>query len=254
MTFKTFLTGALALSMVPVAAGSASPDYQGAAEVSRRGLPPLDYDASLWNFDARWFTSEWNNSFSQLPWRYDHVTRRGGDLVLRLDSSGSAQIMTGSGTKPHNAGLWEADVTLAPYRSGVVQAPLWLYNGSTKDEIDFEFAGENGLFITMHTYTGGYKRHGVRLQNVQTGVRHRFGIKMDQAAGYVEMYVDGKMVHRFDKKTSPGFVSSPMNPIFELWAVHPNRQDFVEWVGRFGGISGGDKMEMTLHGHRYTAL
>lgn len=217
------------------------------------GLPPLDYDASLWNFDARWFASEWNNAFSDIPWRYDHVIRRGGDLLLRLDRSGSAQIKPGNATPRHTAGLWEADVTIAPFRSGVVQAPLWLYNDGTKDEIDFEFGGERGLFITMHTYTGGYRKHGVQIGGVRPG-RHRFGIKMDQAAGYVEMIVDGRVVHRWDRATSPSFVSSPLGPIFELWAVRNDKEDFVGWLGPFAGMSGDDRMDMVLHGYRYTAL
>lgn len=241
---------------VPSEAAGFAPPVGGAAQGRQQsggGLPPLDYDAYLWNFDARWFASEWNNAFSQIPWRYDHVFRRGSDLVFRLDSSGSGQVKPGNATRRYTAGLWEADVTVPPFRSGIVQAPLWLYNDQTKDEIDFEFGGEKGLFITMHVHTGGYRKHGAHIPGVQPG-RHRFGIKMDQARGYVEMYVDGRMVHRMDRATSPGFVSSPMGPIFELWAVHPDQAGFVSWVGPFAGMRGGDNMEMVLHGYRYTAL
>lgn len=247
MKFKALLAGALAVAALPTVARLD-------AQSPRSALPPLDYDAWLWNWDARWFASEWNHAFSELPWRYDHVTKRAGSMVLRLDQSGSAQIKTGNGTKAQTTGLWEAEVTPARFRPGVIQAPLWLYNQETKDEIDFEFAGENGLYLTMHTYSGGYRRQVVRVAGVQAGVRHRFGIRMDQAAGYVDMIVDGRVVHRFNKAGAPGFVSSPMNPIFELWSVHPNKTDFVEWAGRFAGISGSDKMEMILHGYRYTAL
>ncbi|WP_375396531.1 family 16 glycosylhydrolase [uncultured Sphingomonas sp.] len=219
-------------------------------------LAPLDLsDMWLWHWDGKWMGSEWDNGNSPIPWRYNHISQpNGGDTYLTLDAGGSPQLQALNGTPAYSRGLWEADVTVPKLRDGVVVAPLWLYDPASRDEIDFEFPGRGGIDVTMHAYVNGvHQQIATRLYDGQdlSGQRHRFGIKVDEAAGYVEMYIDGKLVKRWDRKDMTFFVSHPVKPLIEMWA---GTSYFSQWAGRFGGFGAGESMTMTVHGYGYTAI
>lgn len=225
-----------------------------AAQAGPAQLLPLDMVGfGLWNWDATWFGSEWANGFSPIPWKNDRIkTQPGGNVTLTLDNAGAPELKGQNGMSFHTAGLWEADVTLPQLRDGLVVAPLWLYEGGSADEIDFELAGRNGLDVAMHT--GGKRVAWAKLFAGQdlSGRRMRLGIKMDQTAGYVEMYVDGKLVHRFDRTTP--MVSHGLKPIISMWAADPNNSGFVGWAGKWAGLEGREALTMTVHGYAYTPL
>ena len=123
-------------------------------------LPPLDVsDMRLWNYEAAWHASQWDNAFSRIPWRSDHVSlAANGDVVLRLDGSGAPQIKSGSRIAMADKGTWETEVTLPEMREGMVVAPLWLFNQDRREEIDFEFAGTKSLDLSLHAYPRGEHR------------------------------------------------------------------------------------------------
>lgn len=227
-----------------------------AKRVSTTKLPKLDLsDMRLWNWGGKWHASEWGN-WDPLPWRFDHVAQvANGDTYFRLDATGMPQLQGMDGAPRFNNGLWEADITLPKLRDGLVVAPLWLYDPASKDEIDFEYAGRNGLDLTLHAQVDGQMRKSsVRLYagRDMSGERHRFAIRVDQTAGVIDMYIDGKRVHRFNRKDGL-FVSGPLRPFIEMWAANPERSDYVGWVGRWNGLAQGETLTMTAHGYVYSA-
>ncbi|WP_375396446.1 family 16 glycosylhydrolase [uncultured Sphingomonas sp.] len=222
-------------------------------------LPPLDLsDMRLWNWAGKWHGSNWTNGMSPLPWMFDHIRKgKRGDVELFLDQAGAPELAAQNGTAAASRGLWEADVTLPQLRDGLVVAPLWLYDAASKDEVDFELAGRNGLDVTLHgARAGGMGQDQFRLfaGRDMSGERHRFGIKLDEATGYVEMYVDGVRVYRWDRGQAAVFPAKPLKPLIEMWAADPNNPGFVGWVGRWPGLASGERLTMTVHGYRYTPL
>jgi len=222
-------------------------------------LPPLDLSTTwLWNWGGKWVGSEWANVNSPLPWKFNHIKQLSkADTLLTLDAAGAPQLQGGGATPARTDGLWEAEVTLPQLREGLVVAPLWIYDSTSRDEIDFEFAGKRGLDVTMHVYVNGvHKQNTVRLfaGTDMSGQRKRFGIKVDQATGRVDMFLDGKQVHRWEKKTLGYFVSKPLKPWIEMWAANPSNNGFVQWVGKWTPLAPGQVLTMRVHGYGYSTL
>lgn len=222
-------------------------------------LKPLDLtDMRLWNWAGKWHASEWANANGPIPWRYNHITQPNrADTFFRLDAAGAPQLQALNGTTAYGSGLWETDVTLPKMRDGLIVAPLWIYDTTSRDEVDFEFAGRKGLDVTLHAALNGVMQSNtVRLfAGVDmSGQRKRFGIKMDQAAGYVEMYVDSKLVHRWDRSKMSYFVSKPLKPWIEMWPANPANTGFVQWAGKWTGFATGETLTMTVHGYGYSPL
>jgi hypothetical protein len=211
----------------------------------------------LWNWGGKWIGSEWSNANSPLAWKFGHINQpAGADTLFTLDAGGAPEIQAGS-AEAKTDGMWESEVTLPQLRDGLVVAPLWLYDSTSRDEIDFELAGRNGLDVTMHVYVNGvHKQNSVRLfAGIDlSGQRKRFGIKVDQQTGYVEMYVDGKRVQRWDKGTLGYFVSHPIKPRLEMWAANPSNSGYVQWVGKWTPLAAGQALTMRVHGYGYKAL
>lgn len=237
---------------------------QTAAAVSTPATPvltpllPLNLTTMrLWNWGGNWIGSEWSNGNSPLPWKFGHINQpAGADTLFTLDATGAPEIQAGS-AEAKTDGVWESEVTLPQLRDGLVVAPLWLYDSTSRDEIDFELAGRNGLDVTMHVYVNGVHKHNsVRLfaGTDLSGQRKRFGIKVDQHTGYVEMYVDGKRVQRWDKSTLGYFVSHPIKPWLEMWAANPSNSGFVQWVGKWTPLAAGQQLTMRVHGYGYKTL
>ena len=230
-----------------------------AATLQILALPPLDLsDMRLWNWAGKWHASEWANAGGPIPWRYNHITQPNrADTIFKLDAAGAPQLQAQNGTPAYGAGLWETDVTLPRMRDGLIVAPLWIYNATSRDEVDFEFAGRKGLDVTIHAALNGVMQsQTVRLfPGVDmSGQRKRFGIKVDQAAGYVEMYVDSKLVHRWDRSKMSYFVSKPLKPWIEMWPANPANTGFVQWAGKWTGFATGETLSMTVHGYGYSPL
>lgn len=222
-------------------------------------LKPIDLsDMRLWNYAGKWHASEWGNGMGPLPWKYDHVTQpTGTDTFFKLDAAGAPELQAMGGTPVSSRAMWEADVTIPKLKDGLVVAPLWIWDSGSSDEVDFEFAGRKGLDVTLHAPLNGYmQQNTVRLfaGRDMSGERHRFGIKVDTAAGYVEMYFDGVLVQRWDRSKMAFFVSHPMKPMFSVWAADPNNDGFVSWVGKWPGLAANETLTMTVHGYGYTPL
>lgn len=204
----------------------------------------------LWNWSAPWLASEWNSVLGIVPWKFDHVTTSGTDVVLTMDQAGASQLQAQGATPAYAQGLWEADVTVPTLRSGVDVAAFYIYSNDTKDEVDFEFFGTLGLFATLHS--GGKASESIKLGEAAdfNGRRARLGIKIDQSAGYIAMLIDGKEVHRFVHATTPVFPTTAMKPLFDLQPGTPAQDS---WLGHWNGFaSQADQMQLIIHGYRYS--
>ncbi|RIV88576.1 hypothetical protein D2V17_06690 [Aurantiacibacter xanthus] len=217
-------------------------------------LPPIDISTmTLFDYSQPWHASNWDHGFSDIPWKFDHVTANGSDIVLKLDQTGAPELK-GVGQEGHYRGVWEADVTLPDMREGFVAAPLWLYtknNDGKAGEIDFEFT-RLGLQLTLHSeHTGAHKQHSVTVMAGQdwSGKRYKLGIRADIQAGYIEMYVNGEKVHTFRRSDSPeAFPTEPMIPLMSMWTAKSGLGWAEGWLGKWdGGIQ-----TMTVHGYAYS--
>ena len=221
---------------------------------SRSGdLPPLDLsDMRLWNWNGLWHASEWDNVFSDIPWRFDHVIQTaGGDTMFVLDAVGAPELKAQKQAY-QKRGYWEVDVTLPSSQSGLVIAPLWLWNDDTKDEIDFEFAGTKGLQLTIHSYgSGRHVQSHVIVPNTDrlTGQRVRFGIRTDIDSGKIDMSINGELVHTFNRSDNPAaFPKSGLKPIISMWPAKAGLVWAEQWLGRFAG----HPATMVVHGYNFT--
>lgn len=220
-------------------------------------LPRLDISTmKLWDWNQPWAASQWANPNSTIPWRFDRIAAQSdGRVLFLLDSIGAPQLQAVNGTPAQTSGLWEVDVTLPQLREGLVVAPLWLYNSTTRDEIDFEFAGLKGLDVTMHCYPGGvHKKVTTRLfpwQNL-SGRRFRLGIRLNTTTGRAEMIVNGTTMRVFDRATTGFFISSGLKPFIEMWAADPSKTDLVNWVGTWRPLASGQRLTMAINGYRYS--
>jgi hypothetical protein len=249
---KSYLGIVFAIAVMGLSAQTAAAD----TENKGCGLPPLDLsDMRLFNYNAPWTASEWANSGSKIPWHFDHVRQEGDTVTLRLDARGAPQLQAVQGTKAALDGLWETDVTMPELREGVVVAPLWIYDQSTKDEVDFEFVGRRGLDVSMHAWPdGNHLTKTVRLfaGTDFSGRRICLGIKSEATTGKVEMLLDGKVVYTWKKSDLGFFVTHPMRPFIEMWAADPSNSGLVGWTGEFTGFKPDQSMLMTVHGYRYS--
>lgn len=210
------------------------------------------------NYTGKWHASEWDNPFGALSWKYDHVRPqddRSVDFVLDMFGAPELQGQTGQGY--YTSGTWEVDVTLPQMRDGLVVAPLWLYNHNTKEEFDFEFTGRKGLDLTIHAHPGGvHKKSTKKILSGEdwSGRRARFAIKLSVEQGWAEMYLDGKLVHRFEGDELGYFATKKFKPVISMWAADSNNRDFTNWLGQWRGITPDEKLVMKVHGYRYTPL
>ena len=225
---------------------------QGDGSVALDPLPPLDLsDMALWNWSGQWHASHWDHEFSDIPWRYDHVFQTSGDTVFRLDGDGAPELKA-EAAAPVRAGVWEVDVTLPEMQSGLVAAPIWLFNQANGDEIDIEMAGENGMQVTLHAYhTGSHRKATFTVPDTQAlyGQRVRMGIEVDLDAGYVEFTVDGALVHTFYRSQHPdAFPTTALKPIISMWTAKRGLGWAESWLGSWNGTPA----SMTVHGYRYS--
>lgn len=244
-------------SLAQTAGGAmATPDWRSGERGC--GLPKLDLRGMRkWYYQGTWHASEWANTGSTIPWRYDHVIAGHQPVELLLDGQGAAELQAVEGTPAVESGLWEADVTLPTLRDGVVVAPLWLYNRTSKDEIDFEFAGRGGLDLSLHQWPGGqHKTRTVRTFAGQDFSNRRMclGIKVDKPGNRIDMIVNGTVIYTWRRGTESFFVNDPLRPYLELWAANPDNSGLSQWAGRFTGFRPGESMKLLVHGYRYTPL
>ena len=222
-----------------------------------RDLPPLDLsDMTLYDYRAPWHASNWDNTASFTPWRYDHIRiDENGDAIFRLDRTGAPQLKFGGQSMRAVKGTWEVEVTLPPMRDGLVVAPLWLFNQQQKEEIDFEFSGRRSLDLTIHAYPGGsHEKKTISLFRGfdWSGCTTKFKIVADIPAGWVSMYLDDVLLHQFARDDLGYFITAETGPVIEMWPARDNRVDFVQWVGRWVPLEPREALEMKVHGFRFT--
>lgn len=225
----------------------------GDGDIQLSPLPPLDLsDMQLWNWQGLWHASQWDHAFSDVPWRFDRVSQAaGGDTFLKLDVNGAPELQA-INQPAHKKGLWEVDVTLPNEASGLAIAPLWLYNSSSKDEIDFEFVGTKGLQVNIHSYaTGKHMQAPVMLAGTSgwSGRRVRFGIRTDLDAGQIDLLIDGAIVHTYHRSAHPGaFPATELKPFMSMWPAKSGLSWAETWLGTWAG----EPTTMVIHGYGFS--
>lgn len=252
-------TPAPAAMPAPTPTPTFTPSNSGTAVKQTVALPPLDLsDMRLWHYSGDWHASQWNNSFGAFEWKYDHVVKQvDGSVDFVMDMFGAPELQGQTGQGYYDTGTWEVDVTLPEMRDGVVVAPLWLWNHNTKEEIDIEFVGRNGLDITIHAYPSGKNQKSTQRffsGEDWSGRRVVFAISIDVAAGWAEIFVDGRMLRRLKRDELGYFVTKKFKPVMSMWAAAPGHAGLASWLGQWQGIAPGDKLVMKVHGYRYTPL
>lgn len=223
----------------------------------KRDLPPLNTSTmKLWNYDADWHPSQWKNNFSYIPWRSDRIeVLANEDVVFVLNQSGAPQLKSGRNFPEATRGTWEVEVTLPEMKSGLVVAPLWLFNQQLKEEVDFEFAGTKSLDLSIHAYPDGI--HKQTTVSVFKGMDFslctvNFKIVADIEEGWVEMYVEDELVHTFTKKQLGYFITGETKPVIEMWAARDDHKGFIHWLGRWRPLPEEESLSMVVHGFRYS--
>lgn len=217
-------------------------------------LPPLDIsEMRLWDF-SDWHASEWDNGFSNIPWKAAAVQWQSDDSVLFALNSVGAPELQAPDSALKMVSHWQADVTLPEQRSGVCVAPLWLYSKSTgkKGEIDFEFT-KDGLVCTIHSeHTGSHKQLAQIIPGFEEwgGKRYLFGITADIDAGVIEMLVDGELVHTFNRADQPdAFPAEPLKTFISMWTAKAGLGWVEGWLGKFTPLAKGERLAMMVHGY-----
>ena len=207
-----------------------------------------------WNWQAPMAPSQWAEAkLGGYDWRASHATVEGGDLLLSVSERASGQVQTNAAALARTA-FWEVDVTLPPMRDGLIAAPLWTFNASTFDEIDFEVVGRSGLQLTVWSAVGG--KHttvwsDVVLRGDLSNRRLRLGISYE-AGRRIRFFVDGVQVADITPEDAPlGFPDTPQKPYFDLWVA--NGLD-PAWAGGWRPLAVGEKLSMRLHGYRALPL
>lgn len=218
-------------------------------------LPRINLtDMQPWNWDGVWHASEWDNGNSTIPWKYGRV-RQGfsGDTHFVLNASGAPELKAQKGHPALRNGMYEVDVTIPAMRPGLVAAPIWLFNEKTQESIAIEVVGQRHLQMTLHgNDAGARKSEDFRMPGDFSGRRMRLAIRRHVDLGLIDMFVDGELVHTFNEDSS-AFPGSAMRPIISLYAGDKHRWS-RSWAGTWTPMTGGDRVSMTVHGYRYTAL
>lgn len=225
----------------------------GGGDTQVSSLPPLDLsDMRLWNWQGLWHASEWDHAFSDVPWRFNRITQEAsGDTIFKLDAMGAPELQAINQTA-HKKGLWEVDVTLPNEASGLAIAPLWLYDKSSKDEIDFEFVGTKGLQVNIHSYsTGKHVQAPVMLAGTSgwSGRRVLFGIRTDIDAGRIDLLINGEVVHTYYRSVNPeAFPKTALKPVISMWPAKSGLGWAEAWLGKWAG----EPTTMVVHGYRFS--
>nr|WP_232367419.1 family 16 glycosylhydrolase [Altererythrobacter lutimaris] len=205
----------------------------------------------LYNWYGKWHASNWDNAWSSLPFRYDHVIQdENGDTHFIFDENGAPELKAQNGHPYSTKAFYEVDVTLPELRSGMVVAPLWLWHDHTRDEVDFEFVGDKFLQLTIHSYRSGeHRTKEHQIEGNFSGQRMKLGIATDLERGEIDMLVNGQVVYTFYNNTN-AFPTGEMRPVISMW-VGDNVSWAEPWTGPWEGFAEGEQLVMTVHGYRF---
>ena len=215
-------------------------------------LAPIDLsDMALWNWYGQWHASNWDNAWSSIPYRYDHVVQDDtGNTHFIFDAQGAPELKAQNGHPYSTKAYYEVDVTLPELRSGMVVAPLWLWHDHTRDEVDFEFVGDKFLQVTIHSYrSGSHRTQEYQMTGDFSGQRMKLAIETDLAKGEIDMIINGEVVQTFYNNTN-AFPTGEMRPVISMW-VGDNVSWAEPWTGPWEGLEEGEQIVMTVHGYRF---
>ncbi len=225
------------LYVVTVEGAGAKPPEPPLAVPPAAALSPTPLNVALPTFksntdDGDLNPREWED-FNTTVWG-DDKTRPyvGSTEAVRLDPDGGVTFLLRQ-NPPINGSLQaggdlmtgeqfvEADIEVGRALSGLIQAPLWLYNGSTQEEINFEIVGVKGLTAAINADrkwvwdSKGYLKAGdLTAWKARLGIYYRPG-------QFVRFYIDGRLVAEATpanaKLNGGGFPTGKLKSYHGLW-------------------------------------
>ena len=219
----------------------AAPVRASAAQNAPSNLPPIRGPIVASNWTNAWASADWSEAkLGAYPWSAANARLVGKDLVIRVTEKNSGEVQQ-NGAAASLSSRWEVDATAAPMTPGLIQAPLWLYNKDTRDEIDFEYVGDRGLHLTI------YKRGVAVWSKTIQGDFTREHLALEYRAGRsVVFFANGTELATVTPDMA-ALPDSPMKAYIEMWVTTAEN-----WAGRWPGAGNG--LEMRIHGFRQTAL
>lgn len=211
-------------------------------------------DMQPWNWNAMWHASEWANGDSTIPWKYGRVRQGfGGDTHFILNADGAPELKAQRGHPEWSNGMYEVDVTIPEMRPGLIAAPIWLYNDTTKESIAVQIVGKRHMQFTIHGISEGVaKSEEYRLAGDYSGRRMRIAIRRHTDLGLIDIFIDGELAHSFNEE-SPALPRSAMRPIISLYAGDKHGWS-KNWAGEWQPLMRGEKIDMTVHGYHLRQL
>lgn len=162
-----------------------------------------------------------------------------GALILRLTERPKAvgQVQAGDRSFATDA-IWEADVVIGRCRPGLIQAPLWLYENKTHEEINIEIVGVKGMTAAVAANVGGkrwvWDSGGYLLAGDLSGWSGRLALRY-RAGHSIRFYINGRQVAQASPVNATlnggGFPRARLKSYHQLWPA--NYPGGPGWAGRF---------------------
>lgn len=193
----------------------------------------------------------WNHSYVPSDWAESALMRdyewnpanavldAEGALNLRLSERPKAvgQVQAGDRSFAADA-IWEADIVVGRCMPGLIQAPLWLYEKTSLEEVNIEIVGVKGMTAAIAANVNGkrwvWSSIGYLIAGDLSGWAGRLAIRY-KAGAFVKFFIDGDLVAEAEPATSTlnggGFPRAKLKSYHQLWpALHAGGPG---WAGRF---------------------
>ena len=181
------------------------------------------YQSSIWS------KADWANGGPfNCGWSPDHVSFSDGKMVLKLDNVPSHGMSYSSCEYRTVSSLsyGAVEVRLKAVKGSGVTSTFFLYDNTTKDEIDLEFLGKNTQQVQTNYFVAGNggHEHMINLGFDASSDYHVY--KIEWANASIKWYVDGSVKYSVTATPLP---SHPMQAMLSLW----NGTGVDDWLGPF---------------------
>ena len=188
------------------------------------------------SFDSStWQIADWaNGGVFGCAWKPDHILYSNGVMTISLDDQSNDQLNYTSGecrtVSSYSYGNFETSMKSAQ-GSGIVSS-FFLYDYTSRDEIDIEILGKNPSQIQFNYFVNGQGGHEkvIDLGFDSSAGFHNY--KIEYGSGYINWYVDGHSQWGVNDQGLNGGGSMPSHPMkimMNLW----NGIGVDDWLGAF---------------------
>jgi len=195
-----------------------------------------DFSDAMDSFDSSiWQMADWaNGGMFGCAWKPDHISHSSGGMSISLDDQSNDQLNHTSGEyrtiSSYSYGSFETSMRSAQ-GSGTVSS-FFLYDDTSRDEIDVEILGKNPSQIQFNYFVNGQGGHEkiIDLGFDSSAGFHTYKIEYDESS--IDWYVDGRWQWGVNDQGLNGGSSMPshsMKIMMNLW----NGIGVNDWLGVF---------------------